>query len=56
MKQQAKEILDLRRRTETPSSALDSASDISPFAYKSQLKPNHLKESVEVDLEDDAVS
>ena len=56
MKRQEKEILELKRRTETPSSALESASDISPFVPK-QRKPivSSLSGQIEMDIEDDVV-
>ena len=51
------EILELKWRTETPSSALESASDISPLAPKLQRKPSvsNLSAKIEVDIEDDMV-
>ena len=57
VRRQEKEILELKRRSETPSSALESASDISPFVPKHQRKPivSSLSGQIEMDIEDDVV-
>lgn len=55
MRRQEKEILELKRRTETPSSALES--DISPLVPKYQRKQSvsSVSGQVEMDIEDDVV-
>ena len=56
MRRQEKEILELKRRTETPSSAMEWASDISPFVPKQQKSiVSSLSGQIEMDIEDDLV-